>query len=487
MRMRATVKKAAALFLLMVCMTVPFSTKASAASKFLFNLMVVDGYSEQKVPVYEYSSGKIKAKKGYRTMYVNRASKDIVFDVTDESDYFMTAYADVKLPEKVTMSETGTKSAKIYVTDQKGTRKKGTVKLGYPAKPVINAVRFGDKSYTPGYGKLMISANVSVQEEVSCLFKVYNSKGKFVYSETVGPARQSTFSAYWDGKAAKSNKAGLAEGAYCPKGKYKVKVYLRYKSGTRTLKVKKSAYIKLKKADPTQADISGVPVFTKQWNWVVMLAGDKRIDYMAEAVCQQILKPGMSEYKRVKAIYKWCVLHFSRTGSSKGAYKIDISSSEAKAAIKQYYRVTSSMIAAGTARINNIDSSSAPGGGGTSWINRRLQGLGKQVGDCTHASAMFETLCRHAGIDCDIIENSLPYTNPLHHVWNVTKVDGVWYYCDARLENARLYGRTSVRYSFLLKGKKVMAKQMPRYGKIKNKPEYKALYKLCSKTDYKKK
>ena len=486
--MGARFRRLPALFILLIGLTISSRTAAQAADQLLFNVLVNDGYTEKTVPVYAYDSGKVKAQKGLRTIYVNRQATVINFLVTDYTEYFRTMYKSVVKPREVLLLDTN--KAEFTLKGVNGFDKTFKIKFKTPPKPKITKIKLNKKSYKPGSGNLKITVTDAVKEEVSCIIQVINSKKKVVYSADAGTGEKTSFSAVWDGTVSADNTAGLEAGTYAPKGKYKVRVYLKYKNGDKTKKVKKTYSFKVKKAAAVKTvKPAKVPEFTKTWPWKMMVTGNKKVDYLAEAICQEILTPGMSEYERVKAIYAWCVMHFTRSGgkvsAATTAYKYDITSAEAKAAMKAYQKKVKAMISAGTAVINIVDSA-APSGGGSGWMNKRIQGLGKQVGDCTHAAAMFEALCRHAGIDCDLIENSLPYSNIQHHVWNVTKVDGKWYYCDARMENARLYGRKTVLYTFLLKGKKVLAKKEARYGKIKNKKEYKALYKLVSDKDYKK-
>ena len=482
-----------ALLLLVLSITTLMASQSLAADKLLFKLLVNDGYATQEVPVYEQESGKIKAKKGLRTLYVNRASQTVSAKVTDKTDYYKETYK-LDAPDEVDLGTSSKLKGSVITSD--GKEKSFKIKLKKPKKPKITSVKFSEKSYTPGEDSLKITVKTVVQEEVTCEVEIYNSKGKRVFSETAGTGREEEFSLEWDGKASEKNKAGLTPGEYVPKGKYKIRAVVEYKNGEKTKKVKKSESVKVKTAKTkkeAEAAAAALPVFTKTWNWVVVLSGNKKVDYLAEVICQEILKPGMSEYSRVKAIYKWCATHFKRTGRGSGitagntSYKIDISSSAAKKAIKAYQKKTKAMKKAGKAMVNNVDSTS-PKGGGNWWYNKRIQGMGKQVGDCTQASAMFEALCRHAGIECDIIENGLPVKNSLHHFWNVTKVDGVWYFCDARLENSimKSTGRKKVKYSFLLKSKQTMAKRS-QYRSIKNTKPNKKLYKLVSSSDYKKK
>lgn len=393
------------------------------------------------------------------------------------------------------------------------------------AAPKIDRLTLDKTTFTPGDGVLRIQADVTTADTVKCRVKILNSSFKTVFNNVVGSGKGPSFVAYWDGKAAAGNTAGLTAGEYVPKETYRVRATISYKDPAtgKTVYVKTQTNVKVKKAKAVAAttatdaddktaktttsttstkkvtvtrEANYVPpakvsskvapaVGTKSWDWVVQVTGNKKVDYLAEVICQEILSPGMSEYKRCKKIYAWCVMHFEREGgkvsASKAKYKFDLTSDAAKKAMNAYYKAQKKKIKEGTAVINRLDSQT-PNGVYNGWYNKRLQGLAKQVGDCTHAAAMFECLCRHAGLQCDIIENSLPSSNPQHHFWNVTRIDGLWYYNDARMENARLYGRTKVKYTMFLRGKVSLANKEKRYGMIKSK--YKALYDKCELYDY---
>lgn len=392
------------------------------------------------------------------------------------------------------------------------------------AAPTIKNVTLDKTTFQPGNGVLRVQVDAECQESVKCKVRVLNAAGKTVYLNIAGTGKGPTFVGYWDGKASAGNKAGLTGGTYVSAGTYKVRAVLYYKLDGKIKFVQKELTVQTsepktvstaaktvsaaaktteKTAAKTTTKVKTVrepytppvkvsskilpTVGAKSWDWVVQVTGNKQVDYLAELICQEILKPGMSEYMRCRRIYAWCVMHFTREGgkisASKTKYKFDLKSAEAKKAISAYKKQVKAMIKEKTAVVNTSDSQT-PNGVYPGWFNKRLQGLGKQVGNCTEAAAMFECLCRHAGLECDIIENSLASSHPLHHFWNVTRIDGKWYYNDARMENARLYGRTYVRYSMFLRGKVSLAQKESRYGMIKSK--YKKLYIKCEPEDYKK-
>ena len=66
-----------------------FGARAATSARGLYTLIVSDGYTSQKVPVYEYKTGNkitIAPGKDARTLYVNRASKKITVRLSSTTD-----------------------------------------------------------------------------------------------------------------------------------------------------------------------------------------------------------------------------------------------------------------------------------------------------------------------------------------------------------------------------------------------------------------
>ncbi len=460
---------------------------AFAEDQFLFNIMIKDSAAKYYVPVYEYNGTSIKVgpPEGKETVVTDDTSTTAKVRIRKKSDYYKANYQKISYSKTITL--TSSQQIRFVVKNNSGMKSSFKITVRRPVEPSLTALTLSSTTtFMLRSGSLSVSLEGQIDQDVTGLIKVYNSKNKLIYKSSTVKGSSSPIVCYWDGCASSSNTAGLKKGEYVPSGTYKIKAYLKYVYGGKKKTVSKTVSILVE--DPQAAEdgtttTSTVPEFTKTWPWVVTVTGNRKVDYLAELICQQILKPTMSEFQRCKVIYKWCELHFTREGGNRWPentkWKYDISSDEATEAIRLYRKKVLRMIKKGKAVVNTVDHS-APNGGGTSWMNKRLRGLGKQIGNCTDSAAMFECLCRHAGLECDIIETS--YTGSLHHVWNVVKVDGKWYHCDSEVESLRLYGRTYARYTLFLRGK-CLAKREKRYGKIVKKD--KDLYKLISATDYK--
>lgn len=475
--------KFAAACLLFFAVVLLGGSKASAADQFLFNILVQDAGGRQLVPVYEEEGAavRIRPEEAKRTLIVDRSGRTAKIRIRNKSAYYKENYEKVSYKKTVRLS--GHVKVKFTVRSRDGKKYSFRLMLRRPVQPKITSVTTtaGTGAFTPGSGNLTVEADVLAEEQMHCLFKVVNGEGKSIYKSTAVKGSGPKFTFYWDGRTTGGT-------AWAAPGSYRLRMYLKYKEGAKNKTVRKTILLEvaeMKKEEETpQAPQTGD--IAAAWPWVMQVTGEKTVDYLAETVCKEILKPEMDEYQRCKAIYKWVVLHFVREGgsirSSTSPYKYDISSQNALQAIDAYRKQVKKLIKAGRAVVNNKDHT-APGGAtkSSSWMRRRRDGLGKQVGDCTEAAAMFEALCRHAGLDCDIIENTLSVSSGLHHYWGVAKVNGKWYYCDPRMENARRSAGARVRYTHLLKGWKVLADQEARYGMIKS--QYQDLFKRISATD----
>ena len=459
---------------------------AFAEDHFLFNVVIRDSTAKYVVPIYEYNNGSVKVGPAEEksTVVTDRTSSSAKVKIRKKSDYYKTNYTSVSYPK--TLQLTASQTVKIKVYNTAGKKKSFKLTVRRPSEPKLTSLTLSSTTtFVLRSGSLSVSMEGQIEQDVTGLIKVYNSNNKLVYKSRSVKGSSAPIVCYWDGCASADNTAGLQKGSYVPAGTYKVKAILKYNYGGANKSVSKTVSFRVEdpQVNSKGETVSSVPEFKKVWPWVVTVTGYRKVDYLAELVCQQILKPKMTEYQRCRAIYKWCELHFTREGGnrwpSNTAWKYDITSKEATAAIDAYRKTVRKMIKKGTAVINKVDHS-APNGGGTSWKNKRLRCLGKQIGNCTDSAAMFECLCRHAGLECDIIETS--YTGSLHHVWNVVKVDGKWFHCDSEVESLRLYGRTNPRFTLFLRGKTLGAKEK-RYASIVKKD--KDLYKLIAAKDYK--
>ena len=497
-RMKLTI----GMLLLMAVLFLPQHKAFADTQQLLFNLQINDGTSVKKVPVYEYTSGntvKVKAAQGYRTLTFARGATKATFAVRDKTAYFKNNYKSIKLMKKVTLSDK--KTVKLYVTNTSGKKKTLKLTLTRPAAPKITSMKLARKTMKTGTNTQKATIGVNTKEGVTCTVKVFNSKSKLVTKTVLANDSTSSYIFTWDGKAGPGNKIGVSAGSYVPAGKYKITAYLRYSSGSASKIVKKTVSFTVKAGTAASAGTSAqttaasaatttvsAAVGKKVWPWKVILIGDKRADYLAEYICQQVLTENMTEVQRAKTLYGWCASHFTRksgVNTMKGAAslpeKMSITSAAAKAAIDAYAAQTAQMIKKGTAVVGGSDICNS-----SSRISCIINVMNKQVGDCFNMAYMYEALCRHAGLNCDLLQNTLPVGGyPQKHCWNAVQVNGVWYECDARISNAR--GGND--YSHCLRGKDYMEHTNPGNGASDAKvydnihSKHLELYAKVSKTD----
>ena len=470
-------KKLMPLLMFVMILTALFSGQASAktTAKKLFTLKYKDSYKTISVPVYEYNTnGKItlNAKNGMRTITFSPGVKTASVSVTGKTSYYASKYKSIRYANKVTL--TSQKTLTIKVTKKAGGSLSFKVTAKRPAKPAIKALTLSagtSSAFKTGSGKLSVSLKASSGVDIRAFFIAKTTGGKQVYQSSTLTGKGGTYKFSWDGKAASKNKAGLKAGSYVPSGTYTITGYVRYKAGSKWLIVKKTVNCKItteaaktgSSSDETAKTVAG-----QTWNWKMYVTGDDTLDYLAETICQSVLKNGMSETERAKALYQWCMRFTYANGVnsaggawSKTADKIDISSAAAKAAIAAYGKTVDSLKASGKAAVNNDNTYFK----GSSLQKFRLEVgtkmLTKQIGDCLCMALAYEILCRHAGIQAGIIENSKSSGQSGHHFWNAVCIGGKYYFCDV---NQAIYNKA---YTYFLRGKTFM-NQSGLYNHYKN-------------------
>ncbi len=460
--------------LLLLSMTAVMPVSAASAKK-LFTLEVQDGYQTQSVQVYEAANGSSLTMKA-KTLKVNPAAKTMKLKVTDPTRYYTAGYTQYKVTAAKTLKAGKSRKVTIKATKADGTVLSGKLTVTRPSKPTISSSKLTDTSMTEG-GTLSGTVKLKSQVAVSVKLQILNASGSTIYSEKLGDYTEKNPSLTWAWNGEKKN-GGEAEA-----GSYKARIVLSYIYGKKTKTVKKNASFTITEEESKSSGT--VAAFTKTWDWKVMVTGNDTVDYLAEYICQAVLKPGMSEVKRAKKLYRYCETHFTsnRIGGWKAASSltshIDITSTEAKAAIKNYSKQVDAMIASGTAvkKISGMVKFNA---------NNTKTAMVKWSGDCLNMARMYQVLCRHAGLDADILHNSLKSSDPLKHYWNVVKIGDNWYECDPRMGFLRNEG-----YVHFLRGTKFMetlnekagnnADNVKQYSNIDSK--YKKLYAKVSKTD----
>ncbi len=448
----------------------------------LFTLHIKDGYSTTKLPIYEYrdeASVRIAPEQGQEAVLTNAASAKVKTKVKGKSAYCKQTYKTVTVTKAAKVRAGKGKNLKIKAYPNEGGTYQTKIRVKRPALPTLSAT-LSKTTYYLKQGALRGDVQVKAAVPVTAKVQVLNKKGKTIYTHELGRSTEEdpSFVWYWDGRGSDED--------YVAKGKYKATFILTYLYGKKQKNVKTTIALTVKNgtaaADP--AETPTAEQTEKTWPWIMYITGNNTLDYAAEQVCQSVLTSDMGEVQRAKTLFDWCAKHFTRNGkNSKTAAKglpekLDVSSAAAKSRIKAYGAVLDQLKNSGMAQINTATNIGFN-------ANNTIVAITKESGDCVNMARMYQVLCRHAGLDSDIIGNTLPSGDPLKHFWNIVKVNGAYYECDARMANARGEG-----FVHCLRGTTFMETLNPskgngdddvrRYGNI---DRSKAIYKLISKTD----
>lgn len=476
------------MLLLAICCLLPAGEAQAATAKKLFSLVINDGFVSQTVPVYQFTSGSstyVAAKKNLRTLQVYAGAKNVKVSIKGKTSLYKSTFKSITYKKKAALSKNTT--LKYTLKTRKGGKKTFEVKLTRPAMPKISSLTV-PSSFTPGgSNRLTVKLKTSAGVAVKATYKIKNSKGKVVYNKTLGTRKSCIYTAFWTGKPSAKNAAGLPTSEYVPAGTYKLTAYLKYTVGGKSKNISKTVSFKVKEGKDQEtenpADTTVDSSFAaKSWSWKVGLTGDDTLDYLAEVVCQQVLSNGMSEAARAKALYTWCgknLIHQSGAPKLTGSGKnyMDITSTQAKAAIEAYGKQADSLISTGKAAVNVKDNYFGSSGMQKTKINWGKAAFVKRYGDCLIMSLTYETLCRHAGLTVDIVEND---GSAGHHFWNVVRIGNAYYYADVN-QFTESWKSGNTNYGFFLKGTNYCY-QYGLYSTVKQNNKYK-IAKSVSKTD----
>lgn len=154
------------------------------------------------------------------------------------------------------------------------------------------------------------------------------------------------------------------------------------------------------------------------------------MDYMAYLTGQKIIKSGMNDEKRIKAIYDWMVKNCeftkdvkeeSKLKKMKQYYKYDAKSFQKKA--DAYEKKLMKQIYTGKALCSGIGFLNA---------DRGVIAFAYHKGSCSFLTPMFNVLCRAAGVEAHGIDGD--YVNKDksrdYHNWSLARIGKTYYWYD---------------------------------------------------------
>lgn len=474
----------------------PMQVQAATAKR-LFTLQLQDGTSTRKIQVYQYTekngSFYVAAKKSLRTINVPAGTKSVSVSVINKTSLYKKNYRSITYKKRAALSDVT--SLRYILKTRKGEQKEFIVKAVRPSVPTITSLTVSPNEsqgfITGGNNRLTVKLNMKSSTAVKSFYKVTNSSGKIVYQKTLGTRKSTNYTHKWNGKPSKGNAAGLSASSYIPTGTYKLTAYVAYTSGSKTQYVTKTVPFKVKKASTASgstsgstnnsgttgnAGITGTAVSAKNWSWKMTLTGDNVVDYLAEQVCQEVLNNNMTEIQRARALYNWIdknLYHVSGQPSKyqPSSYKTTLNNLTASAEVAAYGKYVKQLSASKAA----VDSSDGYFGNkaGSGMQKTKMAWLKScfilKKGDCLIASAAYQTLLRHAGIEAHIVEND---SSAGHHFWNVVKIGGKYYYTDVDRTIYDTKMTDNVSYVWFLRGTNTFYKEKLYSTVMKNKTKY---------------
>lgn len=162
----------------------------------------------------------------------------------------------------------------------------------------------------------------------------------------------------------------------------------------------------------------------------IIYTGSADVDYMVYSIDKKLIKNGMSDEKRVRAIFNWMVQHctftkdvkdYDKLKNMKRYFNFDKKSTVKKA--EAYEKKVMAKIYKGEALCI-----------GMGWhdADRVSTALEYRKGSCSYLTPMFNVLCNGAGVEAYIVDGD--YVNAdkskMYHNWSFVQISGKYYWFD---------------------------------------------------------
>lgn len=243
--------------------------------------------------------------------------------------------------------------------------------------------------------------------------------------------------------------------------KYRIRPYVASSDGSR--RYYGTAATKKCKVTKAYKELN-IPIYT----------GCADVDYAAEVICKKVIKKGMSQQQKVKALYDWTVEHCSHD-KDYGNHKIVYSYSKNKKKAKSYNTKIWKQIYTGKADCNfdgygYSDSSyywdSYYYGDDydvmfpqqTGWVNgkgqfdRTYEAFQTHKGGCSYITRLFKALINHAGLECTLVDGNFKNRDgsKMYHYWCFIRVNKKYAWYDVDIATSH----KNIRYTWYKKGAK---------------------------------
>ncbi len=190
---------------------------------------------------------------------------------------------------------------------------------------------------------------------------------------------------------------------------------------------------------------------------VPIYTGSMDVDYAAEVICKKVIKKGMSQQQKVKAIYDWVVEHCEHD-KDYGEHKILYSYKKNKKKAAAYDKKIWKKIFTGKADCNfdgfyhncsynknrdddyyyySSDENDTLNKGfvdGHYQFDRTYEAFQTHKGGCSYITRLFKALINHAGLECNLVDGNFVNRDGtrMYHYWTYIRVNKkcAWYDVD---------------------------------------------------------
>lgn len=241
--------------------------------------------------------------------------------------------------------------------------------------------------------------------------------------------------------------------------KYRIRPYVTSSDGSR--RYYGTAATKKCKVTKAYKELN-IPIYT----------GCADVDYAAEVICKKVIKKGMSQQQKVKALYDWTVEHCTHD-KDYGKHDIVYSYSKNKKKAKAYNAKIWKQIYTGKADCNfdgygYSDSSYNWDYYGDDydvmfpqqigWVNgkgqfyRTYEAFQTHKGGCSYITRLFKALINHAGLECTLVDGNFKNRDgsKMYHYWCFIRVNKKYAWYDVDIATSH----KNIRYTWYKKGAK---------------------------------
>lgn len=437
-----------------------------------FQVVINDGYKRQTIAVNKTEDGyftynpyvyvypkddiiHIQVKNAEEDGYTFEYEKKVTF-TQDEQEYVLVRKNKNSWLSNFKNKDTKDEIKKLQMDFTNGVYAQGNqqhftfvfLKLSLPELRYINSYAGNTTTgFSPSKMNRVYFNTVSNSQSdipVDIVLSVFNSKNQLVYTKSKKNSNKNLNTFLWDAKPSKNNKAKLKTDNYVPKGTYKYVIAMSYKYGTLKREEKKEGNIKI--TSSKNSSKYGMD----QKKMIPILTGIDTVDYMAESICNSIIKDNMSNEEKIKAIYTWIVKNYNHIESDADAKRKEhFNLSKVEKKIEALKEKNDALEKQGKVVYEPIDYAG--------YDVRQLAHdiLQYREGNCIQIAIAFKILANHLGFESELVSGLYLNRNGTKagHTWNNIRLNGSYYWIDVDVELKvwKRAGKGKIQYYYYLK------------------------------------